>query len=260
MKTKLLIVILILVSCISNGQQKDGTSIIKVLSFNIYHGENTQGESNLDTIVALINKLQPDFVGLQEVDVNTQRSNHTDISTLLAYKTNMFPLFAKAIDFSGGEYGVALLSKHSFINTHRQQLPNTVGNEPRVLAGITTTIHQQNVHILNTHFDHQKNEKLRVKQAEFINTNYATAQVPKILIGDLNALPNSKPIILLETHWKSAYSKEHPAATYPSDSPTEKIDYIMVYPKNKWKILESTVINTGKTSDHLAYFVTLQLL
>lgn len=260
MRTKLLIAILLLITSISNGQQKDNTSIIKVLSFNIYHGENMDEQSNLDDIVALINKLQPDFVGLQEVDMNTERSNYKDISTFLGYKTNMHPIFAKAMDFNHGEYGVALLSKQSFKNTERYVLPSKKQREPRVLIAVSTEINHQEIQIINTHFDHKKNEGIRRKQADFVNQLFCNDGLPKILIGDLNALPSSTTILSLKKNWLLSDNKDTPSTTYPSDNPSKKIDYIMMYPKNKWKILASTVINTGKISDHLAYFVTLQLL
>jgi len=260
MKTKLLLIVLILTCNLGQSQEKDSNPIIKVLSFNIYHGENTQGSSNLEAIEALINKLQPDFVGLQEVDLKTERSNFTDISTHLGYRTKMHPVFAKAMDFNGGEYGVALLSKHSFNSTQRQVLPNKKKREPRVLIAAKTFVNKQEVQVINTHFDHAKKDRLRFKQSAFINKQFCTDSLPKILIGDLNALPQSKPILNLTKKWQLSDNQISPDVTYPSHAPSKKIDYIMVYPQHKWKILESTVINTGTTSDHLAYFVTLQLL
>ena len=49
---------------------------IKVLTYNIYHGElaTSQGKPSLDSIAKLINQVQPDFVALQEVDSMTGRS------------------------------------------------------------------------------------------------------------------------------------------------------------------------------------------
>ncbi|PCI04804.1 MAG: hypothetical protein COB81_02625 [Flavobacteriaceae bacterium] len=261
MKKIIVFFVILIATChITNGQQGENNPIIKVLSFNIYHGENTQGKSNIDAIATLINQLQPDFVGLQEVDVTTERSNFTDISTLLGYRTKMHPVFAKAMDFNKGEYGVTLLSKHSFKAVQRHNLPNTTNSEPRVLIAVNTMFNKQELRVLNTHFDHDKNDSLRIIQANYINKLFCQDNYPKILIGDLNALPNSKPIHHLKKYWKLSDESNPPLATYPSDTPSKKIDYIMVYPANKWKVLESRVINTGETSDHLAYFVSLQLL
>ena len=91
---------------------------IKVLTYNIYHGElaSSPGKPNLDSVAKLINKIQPDFVALQEVDSMTGRSERlygkrTDLIKELAAKTKMFGYFGKALEFEGGSYGEGILSK-----------------------------------------------------------------------------------------------------------------------------------------------------
>ncbi len=51
-----------------------------------------------------------------------------------------------------------------------------------------------------------------------------------------------------------------PEPTFPSNNPQVKIDYAMYYPKNKWKLLETKVIQDSVASDHCAYLVTIELL
>ena len=259
-KIKICFALLIFTYNIAICQQHTQKPIVKILSFNIYHGENTRGESNIASVEALIKKLQPDFVGLQEVDLKTERSNFTDFSNLLATRTNMQLLFGKAIDYNMGEYGIAILSKHRFTKTIHHRLPNKKDQEPRIVIGVNSIIEQREVQIINTHLDHAKSDELRLTQSKFINKLFCNDSLPKILIGDLNAVPNSEPIQQLKNNWKLTDTQCSPTATYPSNAPNIKIDYIMVYPPNKWKIISSTVINTGEISDHLAYFVTLQLL
>ncbi|PCH78539.1 MAG: hypothetical protein COB98_00225 [Flavobacteriaceae bacterium] len=252
---------LLIFTChIATSQQQAQKPTIKILSFNIYHGENTHGDGNIASIAALIKNLQPDFVGLQEVDLKTERSNFTDFSNLLAARTNMSSLFGKAIDFNKGAYGLALLSKHRLKKTIQHRLPNKRYRESRILIAVNSLIDQHEIQVINTHLDHAKSDKLRLVQSQFINKLFCNDSLPKILIGDLNAVPNSEPIQQLKNNWKLTDTQCSPTATYPSNAPNIKIDYIMVYPPNKWKIISSTVINTGEISDHLAYFVTLQLL
>ena len=80
------------------------------------------------------------------------------------------------------------------------------------------------------------------------------------MAGDLNALPGSTPINILEEMWSASYDKKKPKPTFPSDNPTNKIDYVMFYPKNRWRILETEVIQDSIASDHCAYLVTIELL
>jgi endonuclease/exonuclease/phosphatase family metal-dependent hydrolase len=60
--------------------------------------------------------------------------------------------------------------------------------------------------------------------------------------------------------WTASYSKDSLTYTYPSDNPVKKIDYIMFYPRNRWKVLETKVIQDAIASDHCAYLVILKLL
>ena len=60
--------------------------------------------------------------------------------------------------------------------------------------------------------------------------------------------------------WTTTYDKENPEYTFPSDNPRLKLDYVMFYPKNRWKILERKVIKDIVASDHCTYVVTLELL
>ena len=80
------------------------------------------------------------------------------------------------------------------------------------------------------------------------------------MAGDLNAEPGSTPIEILEEIWAASYDKRNPKFTYPSDNPTKKIDHVMFYPKNSWRVLATEVIQDSIASDHCAYLVTLELL
>lgn len=59
-----------------NVLSQNDPNLIKILSYNIYQGENpTQlGKSNLDEITNLIIQIQPDVIALQEIDSMTVRS------------------------------------------------------------------------------------------------------------------------------------------------------------------------------------------
>ena len=113
---------------------------------------------------------------------------------------------------------------------------------------------------IGTHFDHTGNEGDRVLQARKINAFLKSVRYPVILAGDLNAIPGSTPINILEEHWGSAYDKDEPEPTFPSSSPARKIDYIMYYPKDRWKVITSEVIQDSVASDHCPHFVILELL
>ena len=239
----------------------DSSKIIKVLSFNILHGATTRGDFDLDVIAKVIKEANPDLVALQEVDFKTNRSKKYDLVTELGWRTKMTPLFAKAMNFDGGEYGEGILSNYSIVQSRNISLPYTLGNEPRAALEIITVLRSgDTIAFLGTHLDHLSDEKDRVAQVRKINETSSLNQYPTILAGDLNALPGSRPIKILEEMWSASYDKKNPNPTYPSENPTKKIDYVMFYPKNRWKVLRTEVIQDPIASDHCAYLVTIELI
>ena len=58
----------------------------------------------------------------------------------------------------------------------------------------------------------------------------------------------------------ASYDKKNPKFTFPSGKSDRKIDYVMFYPKNRWKIIKTEVVQDSIASDHNAYLVTVKLL
>jgi len=263
MNRKISILLVLLFTGILGWSQTkvDSTKLVRVLSFNILHGANTNGEFNLEVIAKVIKDANSDFVALQEVDDKTNRAKKYDLVTELGWRTKMSPLFGKAMAYDGGEYGEGVLSKTSFISTRNIALPYYDDHEPRAALEITTTLTSKDtISFIGTHLDHLNDEKDRVAQVKKINEVFAKNKFPTILAGDLNAEPNSTPINILEEIWTASYDKENVEYTYPSDDPIKKIDYVMFYPKNRWRVLETKVIADTIASDHCAYLVVLELL
>ncbi len=261
MKNKLLL-LLILVSShtVRSQSQIDSSKIVRVLSFNILHGATTKNDFNLDVIAKVIIDTNPDFVALQEVDFKTNRAKKYDLVTELGWRTKLSPLFARAMPYDGGEYGEGILSKYSFLATRNVALPFSPGNEPRAALEITTVLPSgDTISFIGTHLDHLKDETDKVSQAKEINRVFLKNKYPTILSGDLNDIPGSNTINILEKFWTSSYNNENPQPTFPSVAPVKKIDYVMFYPKNKWKVLSTEVIQDTIASDHCAYLVILEL-
>lgn len=239
----------------------ENRTIIRVLSYNILHGATTNRDNDLDVVAGVINKIEPDLVALQEMDYKTNRADKIDITTAIAQKTEMVSIFAKAMDYNGGEYGQALLSKHTFLKTGKIDLPHEFGNEPRIAVDALIVLPSgDTIKLAGTHLDHLKESPDRIKQVKKLNEVLLDNKYPTILAGDLNDVPGSKAIELLESHWGSSYDEKDPQPTFPSQAPEVKIDYVMFYPKNRWKVIGTETICDEIASDHCAYLVVLELL
>ena len=232
---------------------------LKVMTFNIYHGETMKGDFDLDRIARVILDEDPDMVALQEVDFLTKRARGYDLATELGWRTKMTPLFGRAMKYDGGEYGEAILSKHSFVSTRNVPLPHSEGREPRsALEAVVELSSGARIAFVGTHLDHLRDEKDRLMQARGIVEAFAGNDVPTILAGDLNALPDSTTLALLREHWTAAHG-DSPEPTYPSKDPRMKIDYVMFAPEECWRVIEMRVIADEVASDHCAVVAELEL-
>lgn len=251
----ILFVFLVFQPCFGQDKAK-----VKVLSFNILHGATTKGDFDLDAIAKVILEADPDFVALQEVDYKTNRARGYDLVTELGWRTKLSPIFGRAMPYDGGEYGEGILSKYSFLSTRNIALPHSPGNEPRAALEITTILPSgDTICFIGTHLDHLKDDTDRISQAKKINEVFQSNYYPTILAGDLNDIPGSRTIDLLEEVWTASYDKKAPKFTFPSDNPGKKIDYVMYLSKDKWTVLDKQIICDSIASDHCAYLVTLEL-
>lgn len=240
---------------------------IKVLTYNIYHGEAhyNRGNSNLEAVAALINRYKPDLVALQEVDSMTQRTakfnggQPVDIVSDLAKLTGMHGVFGKAIDYSGGGYGEGLLSKQPIKPTfHALSIPK--GGEGRVLVTAPYTLSNGKKIIFGaTHLCHEFDENQQ-QQAKDINTILQKTNLPSIVAGDLNIRDTSNAYQLLEKNFVDvAKDFGKPDLTFPFDNPSIRIDYVFVNKSNKWRVKSVEVLKVD-ASDHMPLLVTLELM
>lgn len=232
---------------------------VTVLTYNIYHGENAEGESNLDAVAEIINAFRPDLVALQEVDNKTRRARGLDLTAELAERTGMEGIFGKAMNYSGGGYGEAVLSSLPVITTQNHPLPHTPNAEPRTALEIRVRLPDgRELLFVGTHLDHLRDPENRMMQASRLRQQYADCELPVVLAGDLNATAEAEPMKLLLEDWACAGLSEM-KPTYPATLPTRKIDYILYKPKDKWRVVDIRVIDEKVSSDHCPVLAVLEL-
>ena len=236
----------------------DSTKVVRVLTYNIYHGETMKGDFDLDMIAEVISSAKPDLVALQEVDFFTNRARNMDLATELGKRTNMAPLFGKAMEFDEGEYGEGILSRYSFSQTKNHALFAQQGKEPRAALEVMIILQSgDTIRFVGTHLDHTRDETDRINQAKQLNEIFGARNIPTILAGDLNAKPGSATMKILSGRWTQTFEENSP--TFPSKDPRIKIDYILFKPANRWRVLETRVLNAPMASDHCPVLSVLEL-
>ncbi len=200
------------------------------------------------------------MVALQEVDKKTTRAKGLDLTAELNKRTGMKGVFGKAMDYTGGGYGEAVLSRHPLLNTKNNPLPHSAKAEPRTALEVQIELPTGvKIAFVGTHLDHLRDQSNRMMQASRIKELYENYDLPIVLAGDLNAVPGSDPINLLSRQWSYA-AQDDPQPTAPSIRPRRKFDYIMYKPKDRWWVVEVRVIDEKAASDHCPVFSVLELL
>jgi endonuclease/exonuclease/phosphatase family metal-dependent hydrolase len=257
----MIVTALLLIHCSgAAGQTPDKSSrVVKVLTYNILHGETLKGDFDLDRIARVIRQADPDLVALQEVDFRTKRARELDLASELGQRTGLIPLFGRAMPYDGGEYGEGILSRYSFIYTRNHTLPAQEGKEPRAALEVHVVLQSgDTLSFIGTHLDHTREENDRINQATRLNALFTGGDRPTILCGDLNAGPESLTMSVLYSEWTKADTLLTP--TFPSNRAERKIDYVLYRPVNRWRVIESRVICDTVASDHCALLSVLELL
>lgn len=258
---KHLAVILALSNCamiaMANTAIKKADSL-KVMTYNIHHANPPAqaGVIDLQAIADVIKSQSPDLVALQELDVLTPRSGNVDQVKKLAELTGMYSYFSKGIDYDGGEYGVAILSKFKINKTERFPLPFKEGlqAEQRSLAIVNVTLANGNkLDFACTHLDLK--DEHRLLQVAEINKVLGNRKNEVILAGDLNLTASNPAMAILEKHFTRS-CEQNCAPTIPDVNPDKEIDFILLKKKSKLKVASHKVINDVHASDHLPLVVT----
>lgn len=240
------------------GAQPAERPRLRVLSYNIHHGEGTDGKVDLPRLAVVIRAAEPDLVALQEVDDRTQRTGGVDQTAELARLTGLHGRFGKQIDFEGGGYGQAILSRFPITDLKIHRLPGVPERERRMAVEARIEINGRIVSFVSTHL-HHANETFREQQAAKLTELFGTAPHPVILAGDLNAVPDSKPLAILSAAWGLA-GAEIPLATYPATEPANQIDYVLFRPREQIRVIDATVPGEAIASDHRPLLAVLERL
>lgn len=222
---------------------------IRAASYNIRHGAGTDDKLDLERTAKTMAAFKADIIGLQEVDLNCKRSGSVNQPRELGRKLNMHAAFGAFMDYDGGQYGMAILSRYPLVNTQSIRLPN--GNEPRVALQAEVRLpNGESLVVVNVHFDWVDDDKFRFAQASFLADHLKKLDKPYILLGDFNDQPGSRTIKLFQSLAVEADKPEKNRLTFSSIKPEVEIDFIFAAPAARWRVGRSKVLDVPVVSDH----------
>jgi endonuclease/exonuclease/phosphatase family metal-dependent hydrolase len=240
---------------------------LRVLVFNIHAGKDAGGRDNLVDLAQLVRTTSPDIVLLQEVDRGTNRSGKVDQLRTLIEASRDEGIFGRSLDYDGGQYGIAMLSREGFVFNETVPLPvqpvqarSGGAHEPRVALVATAQTSGGRLQVVNTHLDASADESNRLQEVEGVLNAVrprVSATTPVMVGGDFNAEPASAVVQKLRAAGlRDAWTEcgQGDGFTYPADQPTKRIDYLFL--TGSLRCTAAQVIDT-RISDHRPLLVTL---
>jgi len=247
---------------------------LKIMTYNICSGHHFEEEAgykpghpapyDLSRCSKVIADIAPDICGLNEVDDYAERTGFVGQTERISQTTGMNGFFGKALDFSKGHYGNAVLSRFPILEAEVIPIPDPqVHDEPahyesRSVTRVVLDADGERITVLQTHFGLAISEQQNAQQTLLQILDKEPG--PVILMGDFNIRPNNAlldPIRerLIDTAFlQPGYFKTFPS--YPSDYPDCKIDYVFV---SRHFTPKALTIPQVRASDHMPYVAEVSL-
>lgn len=231
---------------------------LRLAAYNIRHGVGLDQRLDLDRTAAVLRALDADLIALQEVDKGCRRSGKVDqaerLAELAGYPHHAFGAF---MEYDGGEYGMALLSRSPLRDVRNIRLP--AGAEPRTALAAVIEKGDAAVRVVGIHF--YETEQERLAQARGLLAVLAGFDnAPTVWIGDFNSEPGDGVMTWLAGRgWSLVPKAEKRPFTFPATEPRVEIDHVLLRPRDPLVASPVVVVDERLASDHRPLVVDLVL-
>jgi endonuclease/exonuclease/phosphatase family metal-dependent hydrolase len=253
---------------------------VRIATFNILHGRSPADDQvDVKRFAEAIRSIDADLLGLQEVDRNQPRSQHSDLTaTAAAAMGAVDHRFVAALSGTPGAtwlaatgdeqpdsaaYGIAFLSRFPVVSWQvvrlppvptkvpqlfrGQRWPEWVRDEPRVAVVAEVDAPTGRIRVVTTHLSFLR--WWNGRQLKLLMRAVPPEPEPLILMGDLNMAPRAVDKL---THMRPLAS----GATFPAHTPNEQIDHILT--NDHQLVAMSHDVVELPMSDHRALVVDLE--
>lgn len=240
-----------------------GRQILKVLSYNVHSCVGTDRKLDPARIAEVIAALEPDIIGLQELDVGRSRTGGIDQAHTIASLLSMEFHFHAALHVAEERYGDAILTALPMRLVKGGELPSY--GEQRGAIWVEVDLGHRKLQVFNTHLGLRRGDRLAQTSALLGPTwlgGSAGRKMASVLIGDLNSVPSSPvyKIIAREMADTQRAAALKPKPTFPSRFPVLRLDHIFV--SDDIEVRDAAVISSPLArlaSDHLPLLATIEV-
>lgn len=251
-------------------------------------------DANQQRVIAALQSIEPDIIAFQEVDFDSKRSYGVDQARVIALGLDPvyfgaiaiswdknyvpFPFWPPSAHFGKILSGQAVLSRYPIKKNSRIVLEKVASNPfyynafylDRLAQVSQIALSGQTLVVISVHLE-AFDEPTRISQTRFVRSlaeDYAKTY-PVIVLGDFNSSPDraeETEFSIKEMAASEQFVSVVPveawgkaAATFPSDQPEYKLDYIWYTPSTIEALGTEVVSAAGEASDHLPLMMTFRL-
>ena len=206
---------------------------LKLLTYNVHSCIGTDRRLAPERVAEVIAALNPDIIGLQELDVGRRRTGGIDQAHAIATILEMKFHFHAALTVAEERYGDAILTALPSRVVKTGPLPSI--GEQRGAVWIEVDLGNKKIQVFNTHLGLRRRDRVAQAQAlvgpEWLDHPRCNDN-PVILLGDFNSITVSTAYKRIASRLTDVRHKISPSLgpTYPSHFPLLKLDHIFVSP------------------------------
>lgn len=210
----------------------------RIVTYNVHRCVGNDRKLDVGRVAAVLARLEPDIVALQELDVGRLRTGGVDQAHEIAQRLAMTHHFHAALQVEEELYGDAILTTLPERLVKAGPLPGHPGIpqlEPRGAVWVEVTVQGRRLQVLNTHLGLVPREQ-QIQAAHLAGPawlGHAACVDPTILLGDFNATASSLVYRTLTARLHPARrlaQRKSPSSTFPSPLPVLRIDHLFVSP------------------------------
>ena len=223
------------------------------MTWNIHGALGRNPRFDLDRVIALVRRHEPDIVALQEVDSRRAREAHAgNPFDVLQAALGSHGIGAKTVVTTDGEYGQALFSRWPLLNTEIHDL-SYPEREPRRAICVDVATPGGLLRVIATHLGLSLRE--RRSQAITLLKMLGRLDRPTLALGDFNDWFWAGSVRRSLARALPGFSRHR---TFPSVLPLLQLDRVFLFPASAL-IATCTDREARHISDHLPVIADIAL-
>ena len=223
------------------------TDTLKVMTYNIQQGYDARGLKNYDGQLALMRRLNPDLIGLQESDTSRIADGNSDVVRYFADRLGMYSYYGPKTVL--GTFGIALLSRYP-IGNPRTFYMYSLGEQTATIV-VEITVGGKTYHAMVTHLG---NGGPLPQLEDILKTLDGKQNI--VLMGDFNFEPTTdqyrQATAVLADAWVRAGAPTPIGAEWNA---AQRIDHVFV--SSGVEVVDAQYV-LAPTSDHPAVMVEVK--